>query len=241
MSNRNRFISLGLAAVIGLGVLAIPSQASAQISRNRRNEKQHRTNAYGLAAAGAILMSQKQETLGTIALAGAAYEAKRLQDEINARHNRYGDERGYYDRDGRWRTGSSNRTDGYYDSAGRWHSYSSSSNRNYGYYDRNGNWHTNSASSNRNGYYDRNGNWHSDTSTNRDGYYDSNGRWHSYNSSNDRYNRRDDDCDDDRRDNRSGRYDRNDRNNRNGRNGREWSSTRGNKNGWDKNGKRRSN
>lgn len=234
-------------------MIAMPSQASAQIARHRRNEKQHRTNAYALGAAGLILMGSKQNTVGTIALAGAAYEAKRMQDEIDARHRQYGSRNGSYsNRD--WRTGSS-RNDGYYDSNGRWHQYSSTNSRN-GYYDRNGSWHSGS-SSNSSGYYDSNGRWHSYNTNNssRDGYYDSNGRWHSYSSSNssrdgyydrdgrwhsynngyDRYNssnrRNNDDCDDDR-------YDRDRKGDRNGR---EWSSTRGNKRGWDKNGKRRHN
>ena len=177
MFNR-RILGTAMTAALALSALAVPVAANAQ------SESQHRNNAIVLGAAGVLLNANHQSTLGTIALAGAAYEAFQLQHAIDQRHH----ERGYYDSRGRWRSGSSNRTDGYYDSYGKWHSYQDA-NRQGGYYDNYGLWHTyNGNYSNRtDGYYDQDGRWHgySNNSSNRDGYYDANGRWHTYNGSND--------------------------------------------------------
>lgn len=98
MFRRHRFIGMGLAALLGLGILAAPNQANAQFYRrhvNRtHNEDSARNNAIALGAAGLILMNSHESTLGTIALAGAALEVGTMQHDIDNRHDRYG----YYDR-----------------------------------------------------------------------------------------------------------------------------------------------
>lgn len=219
MRLQNRILGTGLALALGLGMMAVPTAAQAQSrSRSQKNENQHRTNAYILGAAGLILNGSHQNTLGTIALAGAAYEAYRLQTDVEKRHDR---ERYGYNYNGYNRSSQ----DGYYDSAGRWHYYNNTGSRytggsQSGYYDRNGVWHSYSSSSNRtNGYYDRNGVWHS--------YGSSNTQYDRYRS--DRYRSgRDDDDRDDNCGNRGNSQNR----------GRDWAATRGKKKGWDHNGKR---
>jgi hypothetical protein len=148
MLTRKRIVSTGIAALLGIGVLVMPSLAGAQSYRYRSNtsaENSSRNNALLLGAAGLLLSANHQSTLGTIALGGAAYEAYQMQQQINKRHQTYG----YYGRDGRWQTGDyqyGNRnnynyngysnapndynyngysnvpSDGYYDSYGAWHS-----------------------------------------------------------------------------------------------------------------------
>lgn len=89
---KNRILALALAGATVLSAAAIPTIAAA-------DEKEHRRNAILLGAAGAVLMHNKQNTLGWIAIGGAAYEAKRLQDDINARHRRESRYRSRYDYD----------------------------------------------------------------------------------------------------------------------------------------------
>ncbi|MEA2552623.1 MAG: hypothetical protein QOJ65_799 [Fimbriimonadaceae bacterium] len=132
----NRIIAAFLAGVMALGFVLVPAQANAE-GRQAKREREHRVAASVLGAAGLYFLSRKQTTIGAIALAGGAYEAKRMQDEINNRHRRarinsyY---RGYrngssyaYSRSGS-RYGSSYRSSGRsYRSSGR--SYRSSSRR----------------------------------------------------------------------------------------------------------------
>ena len=83
----NRIIAATLAGAMALGMVAMPASAAAQ-NKQAAKERQHRVTATALGAAGLYLYGRKQTTLGTIALAGSAYEAKRMQDEINNRHKR---------------------------------------------------------------------------------------------------------------------------------------------------------
>ena len=98
MLRRHNFIGFGIAALLGLGILAAPSQANAQFYRrhvNRtHNEDSARNNAIALGAAGLILLNSHESTLGTIALAGAALEVGDMQHQIDNRHDRYGYSRG---------------------------------------------------------------------------------------------------------------------------------------------------
>ena len=105
MLSRNRILGLGVAALLGIGILAMPASANAQFwHRHRtnptRSEDSARNNALALAGAGLILMNSHESTLGTIALAGAALEAADMQRDIDNRHDRYGyyrgDRYGYY-------------------------------------------------------------------------------------------------------------------------------------------------
>jgi len=85
----NRIIAGALAAMIACSALLVPATAAAQTkAKDAKREKTHRTTATALGAAGLYLYSRKQTTLGTIAIAGSAYEAKRMQDSINKRHQR---------------------------------------------------------------------------------------------------------------------------------------------------------
>src|SRR6478735_4768234 len=85
----NRIIAGALATMIACSSLLVPAVAAAQTkTKDAKREKNHRTTAAALGAAGLYLYSRKQTTLGTIAIAGSAYEAKRMQDSINDRHRR---------------------------------------------------------------------------------------------------------------------------------------------------------
>jgi hypothetical protein len=211
MRLQNRILGTGLALALSLGMMAVPVAAQAQSrSRSQKNETQHRNNAYILGAAGLILNNSHQSTLGTIALAGAAYEAYRLQTDVEKRHDRERYGYNYYN--------NRSTRDGYYDSLGRWHPNSTGSRY---------------TGSSQNGYYDSQGRWHSTNSTSRtNGYYDRNGVWHSYSSSSNRYDRDNDRYDRDRRDSNC------DNRGNNQQRGRDWAATRGKKKGWEKNGKR---
>ena len=90
MQFKNRLIAALLVAAFAMSVLLVPASAMAQTKRQKdaKNEKNHRVAASVLGAAGLYLYGRKNTTLGTIALAGSAYEAKRMQDSINARHKR---------------------------------------------------------------------------------------------------------------------------------------------------------
>jgi hypothetical protein len=126
MSIRHRFVACGLAAVMGIGIVAVPTTA-------RASEEGHKNTAMALgAAAAALLLTQKNKTAGIIAGAGAIIAAKNREDAIAARHRR---ERDYWnyrdDRDFNRRDRFDNRRE--YDS--RW---SNSSNRDWNNrYDRN--------------------------------------------------------------------------------------------------------
>jgi len=80
-----------LAGVLTLGMLIAPMAASAQSSKDKKdvkNEKKHRIAASALGAAGVYLLGRRNTTLGVAAMAGSAYEAKRMQDSVNNRHRR---------------------------------------------------------------------------------------------------------------------------------------------------------
>lgn len=83
----NRIIAAALVGAMALSFAIMPAVASAQ-SKAAKREKGHRVAAAALGAAGLYLYSRKQTTLGTIAVAGGAYEAKRMQDSINDRHKK---------------------------------------------------------------------------------------------------------------------------------------------------------
>lgn len=85
MNTSRKIIGIALACAMALGFMAVPSSAMAQ-SRAAKRERTHRITASALGAAGIYAISRKQTTLGAIALAGSAYEAKRMQDSINKRH-----------------------------------------------------------------------------------------------------------------------------------------------------------
>lgn len=134
MFRRNRLIGIGLAAVLGLGMLAMPNQASAQLFRHRsrtHSEDSSRNNAIALGAAGLILLNSHESTLGTVALAGAALELGQMQHDIDNRHDRYG-----YSYNNRYygRRGDGDRDDRYYGNNG--YAYGRGNDR---YYGNNGN------------------------------------------------------------------------------------------------------
>ena len=88
MKVANRILAWTLSAAIAMTAI-VPATAIAQTkAKDAKREKTHRTTAAALGAAGLYLYSRKQTTLGTIAIAGSAYEAKRMQDSINNRHKR---------------------------------------------------------------------------------------------------------------------------------------------------------
>jgi hypothetical protein len=88
MKLANRILAWTLSAVVAMTAI-VPATAMAQTkAKDAKREKTHRTTATALGAAGLYLYSRKQTTLGTIAVAGSAYEAKRMQDSINNRHKR---------------------------------------------------------------------------------------------------------------------------------------------------------
>lgn len=128
MNNKGkRFFSIVLAGAMALAMMAVPQAANAQ-RRQQERERNHRVGASVLGAAGLYMLSRKQTTLGAIALAGGAYEAKRMQDAINDRHGRarrnaynrgYRSGRAYAANQARYRNGSSYRW--VRDSRGRMH------------------------------------------------------------------------------------------------------------------------
>ena len=125
MLGRNRIVGAGLVAILGLGMLAMPGRASAQWYRHRsrtHSEDTARNNAIALGAAGLILMNSHENTLGTIALAGAALEVGQMQHDIDNRHDRYGYR--YNDRYyGYGRRGDGDRDDRYYGNNGNGYGY----------------------------------------------------------------------------------------------------------------------
>ncbi len=152
MLTRRSNLSTGIAALLGLGILVTPMLAGAQSYRYRHNtsaENSSRTGALILGAAGLLLSANHQSTLGTIALGGAAYETYQMQQQINKRHQRYGN----YDGNG-----------GY---------------QNYGSYDQNGGYQNNGYSNRDNSYPsgDSGDSGYGYTSAPSNGYYDSYGRW----------------------------------------------------------------
>jgi hypothetical protein len=195
MNMRSKFFGAGLAAVMAFGVLAAPALANAQRRSRTHSEDTSRNNAIALGAAGVILLNNHQKTLGTIALAGAASQVIKMQNDIDNRHdreNRYG----YNGRDNR--RGNDRSNDRY--------------NRNDDYRYRDNNYGYGNNRNSRDPWGNQPHGIYSDG-----GWYDSLGAYHKPDPS-----RRNDNCND---------------NNRNDR-GRDWASTRGNKRGWDKNGKR---
>ena len=83
MRRQTRTLARLLLAALALSLMILPSSAFAQ-----RRERQHRTNAYILAGAAALLAHQ-HDLLTPIALGGAAYETWRMQEDIKNRHRRY--------------------------------------------------------------------------------------------------------------------------------------------------------
>lgn len=89
MNLGNRTLAGVLAGVISLGVLLAPVAAVAQTkAKDAKRERTHRVTSAALGAAGVYLLGRKNTTLGVAAMAGSAYEAKRMQDSINNRHKR---------------------------------------------------------------------------------------------------------------------------------------------------------
>src|SRR5690242_3984055 len=89
MKMGNRLIAGALAGMMAFGVLLVPAAANAQTkSKDAKRERNHRVAAAALGAAGVYLLGRRNTTLGVAAMAGSAYEAKRMQDSINNRHRR---------------------------------------------------------------------------------------------------------------------------------------------------------
>ena len=99
MGIKHRFSTAAVALVTCAGMLAVPNMAGA-------SEQGRRNTALALgAAAGYLLLTQKDKTMGLVAGAGAAYAYKRYDDSVRDRHNRerYGYYDGYYnDRNDRY-------------------------------------------------------------------------------------------------------------------------------------------
>jgi hypothetical protein len=240
MLTQNRILGAGIAALMAVGLLALPGQASAQYYRHRARttrEDTTRTNAWILGAAGIALLNNHENTLGTIALGAAVGQVGKLQNEIDDRHRR----EGRYGRNDRYDNDRYRRGDGDYDRDDR--NYRRGDYKNGGYYG-NGNYNNNGGYygggnyNNNGGYYDRLGGWHRNGDNYDEGYYDQLGGWHKSNR-NDHDHDRDDnwlkrDRDHGVRDDGNGLRPKANPNDR----GRDWAATRGNKNGWDKNGKR---
>jgi hypothetical protein len=93
MQIRNRILGIGMAAIVFAGFLAAPSIANAD-QRHRRSSDDTRAKATVLGALGIILVANKQEKLGAIALGAAALTAasgdRRNHDRWydNRRHDR---------------------------------------------------------------------------------------------------------------------------------------------------------
>ena len=89
MKISTRMIAGALAGLMALGVFLLPAAATAQSkSKDAKRERTHRVTSAALGAAGVYLLGRKNTTLGVAAMAGSAYEAKRMQDSINKRHRR---------------------------------------------------------------------------------------------------------------------------------------------------------
>lgn len=89
MNIGNRFIAGALAGVIAVSAVLTPAFAGAQTkAKDAKRERTHRVTSAALGATGAYLLGRRNTTLGAIAIAGSAYEAKRMQDSINNRHKR---------------------------------------------------------------------------------------------------------------------------------------------------------
>ena len=87
MKIASKLIATAMAGALVLGMMATASAQTKQ-QKDAKNEKNHRIAAAALGAAGIYAVSRKQTTLGAAALAGSAYEAKRMQDSVNERHRR---------------------------------------------------------------------------------------------------------------------------------------------------------
>lgn len=87
MQMRNKILGFGLAALIGV----VPAIANAQWRHYNRDHVAdgHKANAIALGAAGLILLSGHQNTLGTIALGAAVIEASQTTPD----HDRFFDRR----------------------------------------------------------------------------------------------------------------------------------------------------
>ena len=84
-----RFIAGALAGMLAFSMVLMPASALAQTKKkDAKREKNHRVAAAALGAAGVYLLGRRNTTLGAVALAGSAYEAKRMQDSVNNRHRR---------------------------------------------------------------------------------------------------------------------------------------------------------
>jgi len=89
MTIGNRLIAGALAGMMAFGMFLVPAAAAAQTkSKDAKRERTHRVTSAALGAAGVYLLGRRNTTLGVAALAGSAYEAKRMQDSINKRHRR---------------------------------------------------------------------------------------------------------------------------------------------------------
>ena len=85
----NRLIAGALAGLMALTIVLVPASAVAQTkSKDAKRERTHRVTSAALGAAGVYMLGRRNTTLGVAALAGSAYEAKRMQDSINNRHKR---------------------------------------------------------------------------------------------------------------------------------------------------------
>ena len=85
MKTRNRFAGL-LAAVMALGVLALPITASAQSLSQQSAQRQKQKNtwrnlAYGAAAVAAYGLLKKDSTLTLAGAAGAGYSLYRYEQD----------------------------------------------------------------------------------------------------------------------------------------------------------------
>ncbi len=99
MSKQNTPFARSLLVFVALLLVVLPSLALAQ-----KREQRHRTNAYILAGAAALLAHQ-HDLLTPVALGGAAYETWRMQEDIKNRHRRdryYGNYYPSYYRGNNW-------------------------------------------------------------------------------------------------------------------------------------------
>lgn len=88
----NRLTAAGVAVVMGGGIMAVPTSA-------RASEEGRKNTALALgAAAGYLLLTQKNKLPGLVAGAGAAFAFKRYDDSVKDRHRRqrYGYNDGSY-------------------------------------------------------------------------------------------------------------------------------------------------
>jgi hypothetical protein len=85
----NRLIAGALAGLMIFSAVLVPVMAGAQTkAKDAKRERTHRVTSAALGAAGVYLLGRRNTTLGVAALAGSAYEAKRMQDSVNNRHKR---------------------------------------------------------------------------------------------------------------------------------------------------------